>query len=64
MSSNIKKMAPYKHLEVRVLETGQLLFDKKLADQDDDYNFIIHPIDDNHSVWNLKVLLYYLGLRL
>ncbi|WP_144243324.1 hypothetical protein [Sphingobacterium sp. ML3W] len=52
MSSDIKKTVPYKHLEVRVLETGQLLFDKKLADQDDDYNFIIHPIDDNHFVWN------------
>lgn len=52
MSSHIKTEALYKQLVVRVLETGQVLFDGKMPEDASDYNFTVYPVADNSIVWN------------
>ncbi len=52
MSRTVKKTAEYKRVEVRVLETDQLLFDKNVEERSNDFNFAVYALDELHFVWN------------
>lgn len=52
MGGDIKKTQTYNKLEIRVLETNQLLFTQDIQHRDDQYNLIIHELDENHVVLN------------
>ncbi|MDH5826665.1 hypothetical protein [Sphingobacterium faecium] len=52
MSTHIKKTAAFVHIQARILESNQSLFNKKVRDGENDHNFSFYPLDDRHVVWN------------
>lgn len=52
MEGSVKKTAKYVRIVVRVLETDQLLFDKKMEERNNDFNFNEKRLDELHFVWN------------
>ncbi|MBP3942639.1 hypothetical protein J5U18_03520 [Sphingobacteriaceae bacterium WQ 2009] len=52
MGGDIQKTQTYRKIEIRVLETNQVLFEQDVPLHDKQYNFNIHHLDEDHVVLN------------
>ncbi len=52
LGGGIKKTATYIKVEIRVLETGQVLLDKDVPYDENEYSLALYHLDDQHVVLN------------
>ncbi|WP_158656058.1 hypothetical protein [Sphingobacterium sp. HMA12] len=52
LGGGVKKTATYVKIEIRVLETDQILLDKDVPYDENEYNSAAYPLDDKHFVLN------------
>ncbi|MGE8377527.1 MAG: hypothetical protein ACN6PN_04225, partial [Sphingobacterium sp.] len=52
MGGGVKKTAPYVKVEIRALETDQILLDKDIPYDENEYNSDAYHLDDKHFVLN------------
>ncbi|MDR2274266.1 MAG: hypothetical protein LBF27_25380 [Sphingobacterium sp.] len=52
LGGGIKKTGTYAEIEIRVLETNQVLLDKDIPYDENEYNFAVYHLDDQHIVLN------------
>jgi len=52
MGGGVKKTAPYVKVEIRVLETDQILLDKDIPYDENEYNSDAYHLDDKHFILN------------
>ncbi|WP_293939490.1 hypothetical protein [Sphingobacterium sp. UBA5996] len=57
LSSYIKKTGTYVKLEIRVLESNQVLLKKDIPYDENEYNLAAYPLDDKHLILNGNLYL-------